>query len=121
MIVFITGASTGFGAEMARKFAGQGHQVIATGRRSSHLNALAQELGSNVLPISMDVTQQTSIEDALAQLPAEWRNIDVLINNAVLALGIEPAQNASLEDWETMIDTNCKGLVRITRAMLPAR
>jgi 3-hydroxy acid dehydrogenase/malonic semialdehyde reductase len=119
MIVMITGASTGFGAEMARKFALSGHKVIATGRRIAHLNALASELGANVLPIEMDVTNKASIENALAGLQSEWREIDVLINNAGLALGIEPAHNASLEDWETMIDTNCKGLVTMTRLVLP--
>ena len=119
MIVLITGATAGFGAQMARKFAQHGHQVIAAGRRKERLDALAAELGAALLPIEMDVTSKTSIKAALTALPAQWQEIDVLINNAGLALGVEPAQNASLEDWETMIDTNCKGLVTMTRLILP--
>lgn len=119
MIVFITGATSGFGAEMARKFVENGHKVIATGRRGDRLGALATELGTAVLTMEMDVTSKPSITQALASLPAAWKPIDVLVNNAGLALGIEPAQNASLEDWETMIETNCKGLVIMTRLLLP--
>ena len=119
MIVFITGASSGFGAQMASKFVQHGHKVIATGRRKERLDALASELGTGLLPLVMDVTSKTSISDALAGLPTDWQQIDVLINNAGLALGMEPAQAASLEDWETMIETNCKGLVTMTRLVLP--
>ena len=120
MIVLITGATSGFGAAMARKFVTQGHRVIATGRRQDRLDALALELGSALHTLAMDVTRKDSIEAALASLPAEWSEIDILINNAGLALGIEPAQQAALADWETMIDTNCKGLVTMTRLLLPA-
>ncbi|HJV74271.1 MAG TPA: SDR family NAD(P)-dependent oxidoreductase [Noviherbaspirillum sp.] len=120
MIVLITGATSGFGAEMARKFAQNGHKVIATGRRKERLDKLAAELGAALLPIEMDVRDKSSITNALAALPAEWSEIDILVNNAGLALGIEPAHKASLDEWETMIDTNCKGLVTITRALLPA-
>ncbi len=119
MIVFITGATSGFGAEMARKFAKHGHKVIATGRRQQRLDILAKELGQSLLPIVMDVTDKASINHALAALPPDWQTIDVLINNAGLALGIEAAQQSSLEDWETMIETNCKGLVTMTRLLLP--
>ncbi|MDY7576021.1 SDR family NAD(P)-dependent oxidoreductase [Actimicrobium sp. CCI2.3] len=119
MIVLITGATSGFGAEMARKFVAHGHQVIATGRRRDRLDELKNELGANVLAVEMDVTDKNTITAGLASLPQEWRDIDVLINNAGLALGVEPAQQASLEDWETMIETNCKGLVTMTRLMLP--
>jgi 3-hydroxy acid dehydrogenase/malonic semialdehyde reductase len=119
MIVLITGATSGFGAEMARKFATHGHKVIATGRRKERLDALAAEVGPSVLPIEMDVSSKASIEKALAALPAGWKEIDVLVNNAGLALGINPAHKASLEEWETMIDTNCKGLVTMTRLVLP--
>lgn len=119
MIVLITGATSGFGAEMARKFAQNGHKVIATGRRKDRLENLASECGAAVLPVEMDVSDKTSIKNALAALPAEWQEIDVLVNNAGLALGIEPAHKASLDDWETMIDTNCKGLVTMTHAILP--
>jgi 3-hydroxy acid dehydrogenase/malonic semialdehyde reductase len=120
MIVFITGASAGFGAEMARTFVGHGHQVVISGRRKERLDALAAELGDLALPIQMDVTDKDSIDEALAMLPQSWRQIDVLINNAGLALGTQPAHDAALADWETMIATNCTGLVTMTRALLPA-
>jgi 3-hydroxy acid dehydrogenase/malonic semialdehyde reductase len=119
MIVFITGASSGFGAEMARVFVRHGHQVVISGRRQDRLDELAAELGDLALPVVMDVTSKASIEGALALLPQSWRQIDVLINNAGLALGTQPAQSSSLDDWETMIATNCSGLVAMTRALLP--
>lgn len=119
MNIFITGASSGFGMAMARKFARHGHQVIAAARRDERLVALRAELGDLLLPAVMNVTSKTAIDAALSTLPHSWKDIDVLINNAGLALGIEAAQNASLEEWETMIDTNCKGLVTMTRAVLP--
>jgi 3-hydroxy acid dehydrogenase/malonic semialdehyde reductase len=120
MIVFVTGASAGFGAEMARTFVRNGHQVVLAARRKDRLEALAAELGDSALPIEMDVTSKESIEEALSMLPQSWRQIDVLINNAGLALNTLPAHQVPLEDWETMIDTNCKGLVTMTRAVLPA-
>ncbi len=119
MLVLITGASAGFGEAMARKFVGQGHRVIAAARRREKLQALHAELGNAVLPAVLDVTDKASIASMLKNLPEDWKNIDVLINNAGLALGIAPAQSASLDDWETMIETNNKGLVRMTRALLP--
>jgi NADP-dependent 3-hydroxy acid dehydrogenase YdfG len=119
MLALITGATAGFGAEMARKFVQQGFKVIATGRRRERLDQLAAELGANLLPVEMDVTSQESIKAGLDALPDGWREIDVLVNNAGLALGIEPAHKASLEDWETMIATNCKGLVTMTHMVLP--
>lgn len=120
MIVFITGASAGFGAEMARTFVKNGHQVVISARRADRLEALAAELGDAALPIELDVTDPASISNAMAMLPQSWRQVDVLINNAGLALGTKPAHEAPLEDWETMISTNCTGLVRLTRALLPA-
>jgi 3-hydroxy acid dehydrogenase/malonic semialdehyde reductase len=120
MIVFITGASAGFGAEMARTFVRNGHQVVIAARRMERLEALAAELGESALPVEMDVTSKKSIDEALAMLPQSWRQIDVLINNAGLALGTAPAHEAPLEDWDTMIATNCQGLVTMTRALLPA-
>jgi 3-hydroxy acid dehydrogenase / malonic semialdehyde reductase len=117
MIILITGASSGFGAAMARIFVQHGHQVIACARRSSRLAALAQELGSALLPLEMDVNDKPA--STLATLPAAWQAPDVLINNAGLALGTEPAQQATLEDWHTMINTNCMGLVSMTHAVLP--
>ncbi|MCP2233551.1 bifunctional NADP-dependent 3-hydroxy acid dehydrogenase/3-hydroxypropionate dehydrogenase YdfG [Erwinia aphidicola] len=120
MIVFVTGATAGFGQSITRRFVAQGHKVIATGRRQERLDALQQELGDSVYTLVLDVRDRAGIDAAVNSLPTEWRNIDVLVNNAGLALGIEPAQRASLEDWEDMIDTNNKGLVYMTRAILPA-
>ena len=120
MIVFITGASAGFGEAMARRFAAEGHRVIATARRSERLQQLKEELGERLLPITLDVTDTATIASTLATIPADWQPIDVLINNAGLALGTEPAQQASLGEWITMIDTNAKGLVAMTHAILPA-
>jgi NADP-dependent 3-hydroxy acid dehydrogenase YdfG len=119
MIALITGATAGFGAEMARKFAQNGYKVIAAGRRRERLEKLAAELGANLMPLEMDVTSRESIKQGLDSLPADWRAIDILVNNAGLALGIEPAYKASLDDWETMIATNCKGLVTMTHMILP--
>jgi 3-hydroxy acid dehydrogenase/malonic semialdehyde reductase len=119
MIVMITGASAGFGAAMARKFIHTGHRVIAAARRTERLDALAKELGEDLLPVALDVTSKASIDQALGSLPPDWQDIDVLINNAGLALGLEPAHEAHLSDWDTMIATNCTGLVTITRALLP--
>ena len=119
MIVFVTGATAGFGAAIARKFVNAGHQVIATGRRKARLDDLKAELGDALYVTELDVTDRASIDRAIASLPADWQNIDVLVNNAGLALGIETADKASLDDWETMIDTNTKGLVYVTRAVLP--
>ncbi|MFL6632510.1 MAG: SDR family NAD(P)-dependent oxidoreductase [Massilia sp.] len=120
MIVFITGASAGFGAAMARTFVKNGHQVVLAARRKDRLEALARELGESALPIAMDVTDKNSIEEALSMLPQSWRQIDVLVNNAGLALNTKPAYEVPLEDWETMIATNIKGLVTMTHALLPA-
>ncbi|MFZ6759146.1 SDR family NAD(P)-dependent oxidoreductase [Undibacterium sp. Ji50W] len=120
MIVLITGASSGFGEEMARKFVSQGHKVIAAARRAERLAALQSELGAALLPVTLDVTSKDSIRLALEGLPQDWKQIDVLVNNAGLALGTEPAHLASQDEWDTMIDTNTKGLVTVTRAVLPA-
>ncbi len=120
MLVLITGASSGFGAAMARKFVREGHRVIAAARRMDKLRVLQDELGDALLVLALDVCDPRSIAAMLDALPPEWADIDVLVNNAGLALGIQPAQQANLEDWETMIETNNKGLVRMTRALLPA-
>jgi 3-hydroxy acid dehydrogenase/malonic semialdehyde reductase len=120
MIVFITGASAGFGAAMARTFVKNGHQVVLAARRKARLEALAAELGESALPVEMDVTDKASIEEALSMLPQSWRQIDVLINTAGLALNTKPAHEVPLADWETMIDTNVKGLVTMTHALLPS-
>jgi 3-hydroxy acid dehydrogenase/malonic semialdehyde reductase len=119
LIVFVTGASAGFGAAIARKFVQTGHRVIATARRQDRLQALAAELGDALLPLELDVRDRAAVEALPAVLPPEFAAVDVLVNNAGLALGLEPAQRASLDDWQTMIDTNCTGLVQVTRALLP--
>ncbi len=119
MIVLVTGASSGFGAAMARRFIAGGHRVIACARRSERLAQLHAELGDALLPLTLDVTRKASIDAGQAALPADWRPIDVLINNAGLALGVEPVPKALLEDWETMIATNVAGLVTITHRVLP--
>jgi 3-hydroxy acid dehydrogenase/malonic semialdehyde reductase len=119
MIVLVTGASAGFGAAIARRCVREGARVIACARRAERLEALRAELGSALLPIALDVTVRTEVERAIAELPAEWREIDVLVNNAGLALGLEAAHQADLDDWEAMVDTNVKGLMYCTRAVLP--
>ena len=119
MIVFITGASAGFGAAIARRFARDGARIIAAGRRRGRLDALAAELGPNCLPLVLDVRDRAAVERAVATLPPGFAEVDVLVNNAGLALGLEPAQRASLDDWEQMVDTNVKGLMYCTRALLP--
>ncbi|MDR1367166.1 MAG: SDR family NAD(P)-dependent oxidoreductase [Candidatus Accumulibacter sp.] len=119
MIVLVTGASSGFGEEIARRFSQEGHRVIAAARRIGRLKNLRAEVGESLFPLGIDVTDNSSIEAGIASLPKDWAPIDILVNNAGLALGIEPAHFASIEEWETMIDTNNKGLVRMTRALLP--
>ena len=119
MIVLVTGASAGFGAAIARIFVKGGHRVVATARRKDRLQALAEELGDALLPLELDVRDRAAVEALPVSLPAGFAAIDVLVNNAGLALGIEPAQRALLDDWQTMIDTNCTGLVQVTRTFLP--
>jgi len=120
MIIFVTGATAGFGESITRRFIATGHKVIASGRRAERLQALKDELGDNLYTVQLDVRNRAAIEEVIAALPAEWRDIDVLVNNAGLALGVEPAHKANIDDWENMIDTNNKGLVYMTRAVLPA-
>jgi 3-hydroxy acid dehydrogenase/malonic semialdehyde reductase len=119
MIVFITGATAGFGAAIAKRFAGEGHRIIATGRRLEKLAELRTTLGDKILPLQLDVTERAGVEEAVTSLPKDFSEIDLLVNNAGLALGLEPAQTASLDDWESMIDTNIKGLTYVTHALLP--
>ena len=120
MIIFVTGATSGFGEAIARKFISHGHQVIAAGRRQERLEALQAELGAQLHIVRLDVRNRAAIQQVIDELPAELRNIDLLVNNAGLALGLEPAHKANVDDWDTMIDTNTKGLVNMTRALLPA-
>jgi 3-hydroxy acid dehydrogenase / malonic semialdehyde reductase len=116
--VFITGASSGFGLAAARRFAARGDRVVAAGRRTERLRSLADELGP-VLPLSLDVRDRASVERVATELPPDFAEIDILVNNAGLALGLEPAHEAELDEWDQMIDTNCAGLVYMTRALLP--
>ena len=117
--VFVSGASSGFGAAIARRFAASGARVIASARRAERLKDLATELGPSVFPVTLDVQDRAAVFAAVSDLPAEFAEIDVLVNNAGLALGQDPAQTADLDDWDQMIDTNCKGLAYVTRAVLP--
>ena len=120
MNVLITGASAGFGKALAERLIANGHRVIGCARRLDKLNALADTLGEAFLPVVMDVSDTASIPQIIADLPADFKQIDVLVNNAGLALGTEPAQKADLDDWMRMIDTNVKGLMALTHAVLPA-
>ena len=121
--VLITGATSGIGAACARKFAGAGYRVIITGRRPEQLAAMADELekdhGVEVLTLCFDVRDGEAVRQKLESLPDSWRDIDVLINNAGLALGLEPEYAGDFTDWDTMIDTNIKGLLYMTRLVVP--
>ncbi|MCQ9156447.1 SDR family NAD(P)-dependent oxidoreductase [Acidomonas methanolica] len=119
-IILVTGATAGFGQAIARRCVADGHRVIATGRRAERLAALRDELGADrCLPVTLDMLDRPAVSALPETLPEEWREIDVLVNNAGLALGIGPAQDAEWADWETMIGTNVIGLAALTRAVLP--
>ena len=117
--VFVTGASAGFGAAITRRFVAEGARVVATARSEDKLAALASELGEAVLPVVLDVQDADAVTSVIAALPGEWGQVDVLVNNAGLAKGLEPAHQAQLADWDQMIATNVTGLVHVTRALLP--
>ena len=122
-IIFITGATSGFGKAIAEKFAGGGDHLIITGRRKERLDAFAHSLktsyGINVLSLNFDVQDKEAVFQELKDLPEQWKSIDILVNNAGLALGRDYFDEASLEDWETMIDTNVKGLLYVSKAVMP--
>lgn len=118
-VVLITGATSGFGQAAARRFARAGARVVATGRRGERLAALRQELGDRVHVAELDMRDDQAVLNTVAHLPAPFRDIGILINNAGLALGLEPADRAKLDDWIQMIDTNVRGLAVLTRAVLP--
>jgi 3-hydroxy acid dehydrogenase/malonic semialdehyde reductase len=118
-VALVTGATSGFGAATARAFARLGARVVLAGRRRDRLEALAGELGDRALPLLLDVRDRGAVERAVAGLAPPFDAIDVLVNNAGLALGLEPAHRASPDEWDQMIDTNCRGLVTVTRAILP--
>jgi 3-hydroxy acid dehydrogenase/malonic semialdehyde reductase len=117
--VLVTGASAGFGVAIARRFAATGARVIVCARRADRLAELTAELGAGAHALALDVQDRAAVEHAIGALPSAFAAIDVLVNNAGLAKGLEPAQRAELDDWDQMIDTNCKGLVYLTRAVLP--
>ncbi|WP_410585366.1 SDR family oxidoreductase [Amycolatopsis sp. lyj-108] len=117
--VFVTGASAGFGVEIVRRFAADGAKVVAAARSKDRLDKLAVELGENVLPFELDVRDADAVAALPGTLPAEFAQVGLLVNNAGLAKGLEPAHRAKLDDWDQMIDTNIKGLAHLTRALLP--
>lgn len=127
-IVLITGATSGFGEATARRFSAAGWHVIATGRRTERLEVLRAELQGMhgrmegpaiVHALHFDVRDRAAVDTAIASLPPEWRAIDVLVNNAGLAAGFDPFQDGDVDDWERMLDTNVKGLLYVTRAVVP--
>jgi 3-hydroxy acid dehydrogenase / malonic semialdehyde reductase len=122
-IVLISGATSGIGEATAIKFANNQFDLIISGRRKERLNNLARKLtaekGARVLPLTLDVRKRKNVEDAINSLPDEWKKIDVLVNNAGLALGLEPVNTGNPDNWDSMIDTNIKGLLYLTRAIAP--
>ena len=118
-LALVTGASSGFGAAITRRLVRDGYRVIAAARRAERLRARAAELGDAVLPFALDVTDKNAVSALPDSLPASWREVEILVNNAGLALGVAPAQEAKLADWETMLATNVAGVMRMSRALLP--
>src|SRR6187455_1014850 len=123
MIALITGATAGFGKAIAFKFARHGYDLILTGRRKERLAQLEQEItetfGRKVFTLNFDVRNRKSTEAELNSLPYDWKQVDVLVNNAGLASGLSTIQEGDIDDWETMIDTNVKGLLYISRQIMP--
>ena len=120
--VLITGATSGIGLGCARKFADNGDRLILTGRNAEKLEEIRKELtanGTEVLTLLFDVRDRNKATEAIENLAAEWKDIDVLVNNAGLALGLEPEYEGSYDDWDTMVDTNIKGLLTMTRLVVP--
>jgi NADP-dependent 3-hydroxy acid dehydrogenase YdfG len=117
--VLITGATAGIGEASAQIFAQNGYRLILVARRSERLKTLAETLDTEVLTITLDVCKKEEVVEKLGNLPAEWQNIDILLNNAGLAVGLNTLQNGEIDDWERMIDTNVKGLLYVTRTIAP--
>lgn len=122
-IILITGATSGFGKAITYTFAAAGWNCIITGRRKERLDTIATDLQTKyniqVLSLVVDVQDRKTVTDTLSNLPEEWQAIDVLVNNAGLALGRDSFENANLDDWDTMMDTNVKGLMYVTKAIIP--
>ncbi len=122
-IVFITGATSGFGEATAMKFAKNGDRLIITGRRKERLTKLKDKLedeyGIRVYTLNFDVREEDTVKEIIQSLPEEWKSIDILVNNAGLASGLEPIQNGNLDDWNKMIDTNVKGLLYVSSTIIP--
>ena len=116
---FITGGTSGIGEAAVRAFVASGWRVVTTGRRAERLDALRESLGDSVHTLNVDVRDRAAMDSAIADLPEAFARIDLLINNAGLALGTAPAQQSNLDDWQTMIDTNVSALVAVTRTLLP--
>ncbi|MDS4058805.1 MAG: SDR family oxidoreductase [Candidatus Contendobacter sp.] len=120
-IAFVTGATSGFGAACARRFAAHGWRLIVCGRRQDRLETLRAELAATVPvhAVALDVRDEAAVNAAITALPADFAEVDLLVNNAGLALGLEPAHRCAMDDWQRMVDTNIKGLLYCTRAILP--
>lgn len=121
-IVLISGATAGIGWETALRFAKEGYDVIATGRRAERLEELQKKIeksGQKLLPLCFDISDRKAVESAVASIPKEWQEIDVLVNNAGLALGVNLIQDGNPEEWDTMIDTNVKGLLYLSHEIMP--
>ena len=119
LTILVTGASAGFGAAMARRFVRDGHRVIGCARRADRLAAMAAECGPNFLPVTLDITDAEAVAALPDSLPDGWREVDVLVNNAGLALGLGPAWTAERTQWDTMVAVNVTGVLHATRALLP--
>ena len=120
LTLFVTGATSGFGRAIALRGLRDGHRVIASGRRQDRLDTLRAEAGERLLPLALDVTEAAAVAALPGSLPEGWREVDVLVNNAGLALGLSPAHEADLAQWDQMVATNVVGLMHMTRALLPA-
>ncbi|HBK06017.1 MAG TPA: hypothetical protein DDZ81_09145 [Acetobacteraceae bacterium] len=119
LTILVTGATAGFGAAMVRRFIGDGHRVIAAARRMERLQALRSEFGEAVLPLALDITDAAAVAALPNSLPPNWRQVDVLVNNAGMAVGLDPAHKARVADWDRMVAVNVSGMLHMTHALLP--